>query len=138
MASKHKKPLHEVARAAVLEAKDEQAVDQLIQDMRAMHGLFDEHPELSTEYGDFLEAMERAAREEAGHFECTVTSAVALDEVQARRLTEALANKFGGSVRLTANVDPSVIGGFSVTSGDWRFPGTVKEKLEALERHLIA
>ncbi len=136
MPSKHKKPLHEVARAAVKEAMEEQAVDQLIGDMKEMRNLFEEHPELSTEYKDFLDALEEAARQEAKHFECTVTSAVELNQEQKDKLTTALAKKLGGTVKIHTLVDPGVIGGISVQSGDWHFPATIKEKLAQLERHL--
>lgn len=136
MSSKHKKPLHEVALAAVLEAKEDQSVGQLISDMKEMRTLFDDHPELSTEYRDFIDALEDAARTEAGHYECSVTTAVPLDEERTKRLIASLEKRLGGTVKLHATVDPSVIGGLSVRSGDWRFPATVKDKLEQLERHL--
>jgi F-type H+-transporting ATPase subunit delta len=65
-----------------------------------------------------------------------VTSAAALDDAQRRRLTEALKKRLKREVRLTCDVDPSLIGGAIVRSGDLVIDGSLKARLERLTAQL--
>jgi F-type H+-transporting ATPase subunit delta len=61
-----------------------------------------------------------------------ITSAVALDDAQRTRLSKALEKRLRRSVRLHCAVDPSLIGGAVVRSGDMVIDGSVKARLERL------
>ena len=67
----------------------------------------------------------------------TVTTAVALDGDQQRRLAAALSSFYDGKkVHLNVIVDPAVIGGIRVQIGDDVVDGTILRRLEAAKRHL--
>jgi F-type H+-transporting ATPase subunit delta len=61
-----------------------------------------------------------------------LVSAVQLDDVQRQRLTEALKKRLKRDVRLHCAVDPSLIGGAVVRSGDFVIDGSLKARLERL------
>jgi F-type H+-transporting ATPase subunit delta len=61
-----------------------------------------------------------------------VTSAIALDDAQRARLGKALEKRLRRSVRLHCSVDPSLIGGAVVRSGDMVIDGSVKARLDRL------
>jgi F-type H+-transporting ATPase subunit delta len=65
-----------------------------------------------------------------------VASATALDERQKERLIGALSNRLRRDVRLHCTVDPGLIGGAVVRSGDMLIDGSLKAKLERLETDL--
>ena len=83
----------------------------------------------------------------AGHFEelkaqdqnvadVQVVSAVALSEAQRQRLAGALRTRLSRDVRLHCSVDPSLIGGAVVRSGDLLIDGSLATKLERLGTEL--
>lgn len=61
-----------------------------------------------------------------------VTSAVALDAAQQQRLSSALRRRLKRDVRLHCSVDPSLIGGAVVRSGDMVIDGSLKARLARL------
>lgn len=61
-----------------------------------------------------------------------VTSAIALDAAQQARLTSALKKRLRREVRLHVSVDPSLIGGAIVRSGDLVIDGSLKAGLDRL------
>ena len=65
-----------------------------------------------------------------------VVSATALDERQKERLMGALSHRLRRDVRLHCTVDPGLIGGAVVRSGDLLIDGSLKSKLERLETDL--
>ena len=65
-----------------------------------------------------------------------VVSAVTLDESQQQRLAAALQKRLQRQVRLQCSVDPTLIGGAIVRSGDLLIDGSLKGKLERLETEL--
>jgi len=65
-----------------------------------------------------------------------VVSAVALDESQQQRLAAALQKRLQRQVRLQCSVDPTLIGGAIVRSGDLLIDGSLKGKLERLQTEL--
>lgn len=64
----------------------------------------------------------------------TVTSAVALDDAQRRRLATSLAAQFGREVHLQVEVDPSVVGGVLVRLGDEVIDGSTRHRLAQARR----
>jgi F-type H+-transporting ATPase subunit delta len=65
-----------------------------------------------------------------------VTSAVTLDEAQRSRLTAALKVRLKRDVRLHCDVDPSLVGGAIVRSGDMIIDGSLKGRLDRLASEL--
>jgi len=65
-----------------------------------------------------------------------VTSAIPLEGDQERRLTEALTRRLKRSVSLKVTVDPSIMGGLIVRTGDTVIDGSVRSRLEQLKNQL--
>ena len=65
-----------------------------------------------------------------------VTSAVALDDAQRRRLAETFGRIVGKQIDLQVEVDPQVVGSLSVRIGDEVYDGTVKRQLEVARERL--
>jgi F-type H+-transporting ATPase subunit delta len=65
-----------------------------------------------------------------------VVSAVALDEAQAARLTDALTRRFKRKVRMQNSVDAALLGGAVVRAGDMVIDGSLKGRLERLATEL--
>jgi F-type H+-transporting ATPase subunit delta len=61
-----------------------------------------------------------------------VTSAVQLDEAQRQRLVAALRKRLQREVRLHCSVDPALLGGAIVRSGDVVIDGSLKARLDRL------
>ena len=68
--------------------------------------------------------------------EVEIVSAVALDDSQRQLLAGAMRKRLQRDVRLTCTVDPTLIGGAIVKSGDLLIDGSLKGKLERLETEL--
>ncbi len=73
---------------------------------------------------------------ERGIVRAEVTSAVALDDDQRRRLSEKLARDTGKQVELEAHVDASLIGGMVVRIGDRLIDGSTRSRLRRLRTQL--
>jgi len=93
------------------------------------NGRLDFLPELATRFKE-LEAEDRNVAE------VEVVSATALDERQQERLAAALRERLRREVRLHCAVDPALIGGAVVRSGDMLIDGSLRGKLERLETEL--
>lgn len=96
----------------------------------------------------------QAAAARSGSFERTLTSfgvtaaarrnrllavvrvAYELEDAEKTRLAAALGTKYGRDVHLNIVVDPSVVGGISVSVGDEIVDGTMSTRLEAARRQL--
>jgi F-type H+-transporting ATPase subunit delta len=66
------------------------------------------------------------------------TTAVSLDAQEKKRLQEALEKLTGGTVRLTLNVDPTILGGARTRIGSKVYDGTLKRQLALLRDRLVA
>ena len=64
-------------------------------------------------------------------------TAVALTPEQQEKLTQSLQTLTGKTVRLTTELDPALVGGAVVRIGDLIIDGSVRGKLERLERQLM-
>jgi F-type H+-transporting ATPase subunit delta len=63
---------------------------------------------------------------------------VALDEAQRERLAAALRTRLKRTVRLHCSVDPALVGGAIVRSGDLLIDGSLQGKLARLQTDLTA
>ncbi|GGO77340.1 ATP synthase subunit delta [Marinobacterium nitratireducens] len=71
------------------------------------------------------------ARQEAS-VEIDVTTAFELDEQQQQKLSQAIGTKLGRSVKMTTQVDKSILGGVVVRSEDLVIDGSVRARLAKL------
>ncbi|MDO8583877.1 MAG: ATP synthase F1 subunit delta [bacterium] len=65
-------------------------------------------------------------------------SAIELTKQEKERLKKTLAQKWGLAVSLRTAVDPSLIGGFRLVSGDWEYDASVAGRLRRLTQALKA
>ena len=93
------------------------------------NGRLDFLPEIAARFKE-LEAEDRNIAE------VEVVSATTLDDRQRERLAAALRTRLHRDVRLTCAVDPALIGGAIVRSGDMLIDGSLRGKLERLETEL--
>jgi len=95
------------------------------------NGRLDFLPEIATRFKE-LEA------EDGNIADVEIVSATALDERQKERLAAALRQRLRREVRLHCAVDPALVGGAVVRSGDMLIDGSLRGKLERLETELTA
>jgi F-type H+-transporting ATPase subunit delta len=88
-------------------------------------------PEISV----LFEALKNEAE---GVADVTVTSAVQLTPPQLKSLEDALAKRLKRKVRLHTQLDPALIGGAVVSSGDLVIDGSLKGRLERIAHELTA
>ncbi|MFM7707165.1 MAG: F0F1 ATP synthase subunit delta [Gammaproteobacteria bacterium] len=62
----------------------------------------------------------------------TVTSALPLTAEQSEKLVQALSRRLRRTVRLSATVDPSLVGGAVVRAGDFVIDGSLRGRVERL------
>ena len=67
-----------------------------------------------------------------------VRSVIPLDADQTRKLSSALSKLTGKDVRINVAIDPSVLGGISVTIGEEVIDGSISARLESARRTLLA
>lgn len=89
-------------------------------------------------FRDFQELVSTAAREISQHYECTVHTAVPMEPEDKKKLKASLEKRWNGTVSINYKIDPEVIGGLSVSCGDWRFVSTIQSKLQQLTKHLAS
>jgi F-type H+-transporting ATPase subunit delta len=88
-------------------------------------------PEISQLFNALKDDVERVV-------DVHITSATDLPAAEAARLSAALEKRFDRKVRLTADVDSSLIGGAVVRAGDLTIDGSLKARLARLARELVA
>jgi F-type H+-transporting ATPase subunit delta len=103
-----------------LDAEGKNFLDTLAQNRRL--GLL---PEIAVMYESLRAEIEQIA-------DVDVVSATELTDVQRNRLTDALKKRLKREVRLHVSVDPSLIGGAIVRSGDLVIDGSLKSRLDRL------
>jgi F-type H+-transporting ATPase subunit delta len=85
---------------------------------------------------EIAQRFEELKAEDQNVADVEVVSATTLDDRQRERLTGALRDRLRRDVRLHCTVDPGLIGGAVVRSGDLLIDGSLKGKLERLETDL--
>jgi F-type H+-transporting ATPase subunit delta len=88
-------------------------------------------PEVAAHFAELRTAAENVA-------EVEIVSASPLDDRQKERLAGALRHRLRRDVRLHCSVDPALIGGAVVRSGDLLIDGSLSGKLARLETELTA
>ena len=73
-----------------------------------------------------------------GIADVTVTSAAPLDERQQQSLTAALTRRLKREVRLHCSIDPELLGGAVLRSGDLVIDGSVRGRLTRIANELVA
>ena len=86
--------------------------------------------EISRRFDELKAAEER-------NLDVEVLSTYPLTDAQAERLKDALQAKFGKEVRLTSEVDASLLGGAVVRAGDTVIDGSVRGRLDKLAESLV-
>jgi F-type H+-transporting ATPase subunit delta len=90
---------------------------------------------------DLLRGIRDAAKElydeRAGRMRVFVTSAAPLPEDQREKLLHQLRQRYHKEPVLTAQVDPALLGGLVVRVGDWLFDGSVRTRLQNIEKQMI-
>jgi F-type H+-transporting ATPase subunit delta len=76
--------------------------------------------------------------EAEGVADVTLTSAAALDEAQRRKVAAALEQRLHRKVRLHCEIDPALIGGALLRSGDLVIDGSLRARLERIAYELTA
>jgi F-type H+-transporting ATPase subunit delta len=95
----------------------------------AENGRLDFLPEIAARF-------EELKAEEQNETEAEVVSATELDAAQTERLAAALAKRLQRRVRLHCSVDPTLVGGAIVRSGDLLIDGSLKGRLARLQTEL--
>lgn len=83
-----------------------------------------------------LAEFEKLLDEAEGRVRATATTAVELGDDERRSLERELSERFGGKVRLEAEVDPDILGGLVVRVGDHLVDASVRTRLQQLRRRL--
>ncbi len=83
-----------------------------------------------------LEAYLKVAGEALGRADAFVTSAKPLTEVERINLATKFGALLGKTVRVTNDVDPELLGGVTVRIGDTLYDGSLKGKLDRLNKAL--
>jgi F-type H+-transporting ATPase subunit delta len=88
-------------------------------------------PEIAARFDELKDTAEGVA-------DVTVTSAAALNEAQRGKLAAALEKRLRRKVRLHCEIDPTLIGGAVVRSGDLVIDGSVSARLNRIAYELTA
>lgn len=86
-------------------------------------------PAIADRFQELLDAHNGVSRAEA-------VSAVPLDDSQRRSVERALADVYGGEIRLTSRVDPEILGGMVIRIGDKVLDGSARTRLQNMRREL--
>ena len=97
----------------------------------AQEGALDRLPEI-------VRSFERYSQAGAQKLSGEVISAVALDDAQQKRITEELRARYGDQLELRFSVDPSLIGGLIIRIGDQVLDNSLRARLSAVQRSMLA
>lgn len=84
----------------------------------------------------FLDQARRLRIERGLGREVTVISAHPLSAELRERLTQGLVKQWQMPIHLSEKIEPEVIGGLRLESGDWSWDATMQHRLERLIQHL--
>jgi F-type H+-transporting ATPase subunit delta len=89
-------------------------------------------------FAEIARSFELVADERLGYARAEVTAAQELSESQRQALDAALARLTGKRIRMKTAVDGALIGGVTARIGSAVYDGSVRGRLEALEKRLSA
>ncbi|MCX7808049.1 MAG: ATP synthase F1 subunit delta [Deltaproteobacteria bacterium] len=78
------------------------------------------------------------ARQEEGHLQAEVVTAVELPEAYYAQIQEVLSLASNRKVSLIKRIDPSLIGGVVVRVGDAVFDGSIRSRLNGIKQEIFA
>ncbi|MCH4563203.1 F0F1 ATP synthase subunit delta [Halomonas sp. EGI 63088] len=87
---------------------------------------------------DIAEQFERLRAELEKRIDVTVVSAYALDDKQQQKLAGALKKRLNREISITTQVDPTLLGGVILRTGDTVIDGSVRGRLNRLTEALSA
>jgi F-type H+-transporting ATPase subunit delta len=83
------------------------------------------------------EEFEQLVARAEGQLTVELTTAIELSEEEARAIVDQIQKASGRTVEATRSVDPELIGGMVLQAGSLRVDGSVRGRLERLERELV-
>ncbi len=98
----------------------------------AREGLLDQVPEVVEAFAGY------AAGAPAEALDATITSAVVLSEAQQATITSDLRARYGADVMVSFETDPSLIGGLIIRVGDQVLDNSLRTRLGAIQRNMLA
>jgi F-type H+-transporting ATPase subunit delta len=81
---------------------------------------------------EILAQFEQLKANQQKSVDIDVTTAFELDEQQQQKLTQAIGAKLGREVKMTSQVDKSILGGVVIRSADLVIDGSVRARLAKL------
>jgi F-type H+-transporting ATPase subunit delta len=87
-------------------------------------------PEISVHFDALKAEVENSV-------DAVVTSAVALSQEQLEQVAESLRERLGRDVRITTEIDETLIGGAVIRAGDVVIDGSLRARLEGLANALV-
>jgi F-type H+-transporting ATPase subunit delta len=86
-----------------------------------------------------IQAIFEGLRSEAeGEIEATVTSAFALTDAQSASIVGALSKRLKRKVRLVSEIDQDLIGGAIIRAGDLVIDGSLRGRVQNMERTVVS
>ena len=85
-----------------------------------------------------VKAFERYSQGEARRLEGEVISAVQLDDGQRAKIAGELRERYGDGLELRFSVDSSLIGGLIIRIGDQVLDNSLRTRLSAIQRNMLA
>ena len=94
-------------------------------------GRVDDLSQVAADFGSLVDLRN-------GIVHATASSALPLDTAELKKLTAKLEQMTGGTVELTVEIDPSLLGGLVVRVGDRLIDGSVRGRLERLRSQVVS
>jgi F-type H+-transporting ATPase subunit delta len=85
-----------------------------------------------------IQAFEQYSQHEARALSSEVTSAVELSEAQQAKIAADLRERYGQQLDIRFSVDPSLIGGLVIRVGDQVLDNSLRARLSAVQRNMLA
>lgn len=84
----------------------------------------------------FYAATSEEARRVANYHDVVVTTATAMTTTERTAALKAATERLGGIIHMSERVNPDVLGGLVLESGDWRLDASLAGKIRRLNEHL--
>jgi F-type H+-transporting ATPase subunit delta len=91
----------------------------------------------AAQLAEIARELDALVTQEEPRLEVALTTAVELDDAEARELVAQIERASGRTVEATRSVDPSLIGGVILQAGSLRVDASVRGRLERLRRELV-